>query len=328
MEELYKKFNYPSLEKFKIILKNHNVPYTNKEVNEFIENQVSFQLHKTTNNKRQNLKFIVAREPFEMLQIDLLDYQKYSMKNKGFHYVLIAIDIFSRFAFATPIKHKTPADVLEGFKSFDVIPKAIFHDSGNEYKGVFLQYINEKEIVDLKANIGDHNSLGIVDRFSKTLKTIIAKFMTENKTTTFYNHIDDIIDAYNNSPHASLGNNAPIEVFKDKNVLQFVKQINWAKTKYNMSLRNKNINKIKVGDNVRKKIKKNLFKKGYEITFSKEVYKVEKIDGENAELDDGTIENVKNLMITNNAIDIDTTEKDEDDLNAKVKRKLQREGLL
>ena len=262
MEELFKKFNYPSFAKFKIILKNHNVQFTNDEIKEFINNQVSTQLHKTMPQRKENYKFIVANEPFEMLQIDLLDYQKYSMKNKGFHFILVAIDIFSRFAFAMPIKSKKPENVLDAFKSFNVIPKAIFHDSGNEYKGVFLQYLNEKEIVDLKANIGDHNSLGVIDRFCRTLKTIIAKYMTENNTTIYYNQLDGIIDAYNNSPHSSLGNNAPIEVFKDKNVLQFVKQINWAKTKYNASLRNKVANKIKVGDNVRVKLKKNVFKNG------------------------------------------------------------------
>jgi hypothetical protein len=86
---------------------------------------------------------------------------------------------------------------------------SIFHDSGNEYKRVFLKYLNDNDIVDLKADIGDHNSLGVIDRFSKTFKTVVSKYMTINDTTKYYPEIDKIIKSYNNTPHNSLNNIKP-----------------------------------------------------------------------------------------------------------------------
>ena len=78
MEELYEKYGYPSLEKFKLILKKHNIVKTSKEVQIFLQSQNVHQLHKTVNKNKEKNKFIVALKPFEMIQIDLLDYQKYS----------------------------------------------------------------------------------------------------------------------------------------------------------------------------------------------------------------------------------------------------------
>lgn len=120
MEEIYKKYNFPSVAKFKQILKLNDVKATNKEIEEFIKNKNVNQLHKPVITYKRNLKFITALEPFEMLQIDLLDYQKYSKTNKGFKFILIGIDIFTRFGYAEPIKDKTPSNVFEAFKNFDI----------------------------------------------------------------------------------------------------------------------------------------------------------------------------------------------------------------
>ena len=120
MEELYKNYNYPSAAKFKEILKQNNAKATNKEINDFVNNYTINQLHKPVSNYKLNFKFITTNEPYEMLQIDLLDYTKYSTTNKGYKYILIAIDIFTRYAYAEPIKNKTPSSVLQAFMKFNI----------------------------------------------------------------------------------------------------------------------------------------------------------------------------------------------------------------
>ena len=87
-----------------------------------------------------------------MIQIDLLDYQKYSKSNNGNKYILIGVDIFSRMAFAEPIKDKSPQNVLSGFQKFHfpVKPISIYMDSGNEWKGIFKNYLNENNIYEIE----------------------------------------------------------------------------------------------------------------------------------------------------------------------------------
>jgi len=282
MEELYKKFNFPSLNKFIEILKKHNVPFNRKDVVEFIENQNINQIHKKTQKNKKILKFIWAYEPYEMLQIDLLDYQKYSKNNNGFNYILIAIDIFTRYAWAVPIKNKKPSSVLEGFKSFNINDlNAVYHDSGKEFLGEFKSYLKEQNIFSLTADVGDHNSLGVVDAFSKTFKTMIAKFMSANKTTKYYDAVDDLIDTYNNTPHTSINNIEPINAFGGENYL-LVKNINREKILHNINVSKKIYAKIKIGDKVRIKLKKTLFDKGYETKYSNDVFEVINISNNNS----------------------------------------------
>ena len=264
-----------------------------------------------------------------MVQIDLLDYQKYSKQNKGYNFILIAVDIFTRLAYACPIKNKKPESVLEAFKSFDIKPLSVFHDSGNEYKGVFLKYLNDNDIVDLKSDIGDHNSLGVIDRFSKTFKTIVSKYMTINDTTKYYPEIDKIIKSYNNTPHNSLNNIKPDDIIDNKDNYATINDINFAKMKFNKLAIKKSINNFKVGSYVRIKLKKELFKKGYEVTYSKNSYQIKSLNGDKATLDDDSTHKLENLLLINNDTgEILTKKKDRIEKELQLKRKLRREGII
>ena len=63
-------------------------------------------------------------------QIDLIDMGEMVKYNKGVRYILAAIDVFSRYAFAQPCKSKKATDVLEAFKKMtkDRHPKKVQSD--------------------------------------------------------------------------------------------------------------------------------------------------------------------------------------------------------
>jgi len=330
MEELYIKYNYPGLDKFKKLLKANDIMYTSKELEHFMSKQSIQQVHKPVAEMKAKQKYIVALDIGEMLQIDLLDYQKYAKKNNGYKYIFIAVDIFSRYAYAVPIKSKEPKNILEAFKTIQFIPKAIFSDSGNEFKGVFSTYLKKHDVAELKAEIGDHHSLGVIDRFSKTFKTMIAKYMTANNTTKYYEKIDDFLYAYNTSPHSSLADHTPTEVIENDKVYNLTKKINLAKMKYNNTVVRRASSSIKIGDNVRIKLKKKTFQKGYDITYSKEVYNVKEINANKATLNNGKKYNFDDLQVVKDSemnAPIETTEKDADDKEARIQRRLRKEGL-
>lgn len=323
MDELYVKFNYPSASKFKEILKQNGVSATHKQVADFVKSQSVAQLHKPTPNIKENYKFIVALKPFEMMQIDLLDYQKYSRQNGGNKYILIGVDVFTRYAFAKPIKDKTPESVLKAFQQFDAPDlMSVYHDSGNEFKGVFLEYLQENDIADLKAEIGDHHSLGVIDRFSKTFKGMIAKLMTANNNVKYANKINHLVNIYNETPHSSLGNIQPTKAILNKD---FISKINFAKLQHNKEVDNKLGKAIKVGDYVRIKLKKTIFNKGYEITYSPDTFKVTALKGDKATLDDSQTVRVKDLQVIVQPDDAPVDKLLEAQQNAKVMRRVARE---
>jgi hypothetical protein len=78
MDELYKKFNFPSAKRFYDILKENNIKATHNEVNAFISQQSVNQIHKPIIHIKANERPIVAQFANEQFQLDLLDYSKYS----------------------------------------------------------------------------------------------------------------------------------------------------------------------------------------------------------------------------------------------------------
>lgn len=78
LQNLYEKFGYPSISKFLIILKQNNIKTSYKDVKDFILSQNVYQLHKPILHYKNKEKFAIAFKPYEMVQIDLLDYSKFS----------------------------------------------------------------------------------------------------------------------------------------------------------------------------------------------------------------------------------------------------------
>ena len=48
----------------------------------------------------------IAHHQWEQLQVDLADFQKEARVNKGYRFVLVAIDVLSKYVFYIPVKNK------------------------------------------------------------------------------------------------------------------------------------------------------------------------------------------------------------------------------
>ena len=101
------------------------------------------------------------------------------------------------------------------------------------------------------------------ERFIRTLKNKIYKYMTLVSKNVYIDKLDDIVDEYNNKYHRTI-KMKPVDV-KDDLIYDFEKQVN-----------NKDP-KFKVGDHVRISKYKNIFAKGYIPNWSEEVFIISKI---------------------------------------------------
>ena len=83
--------------------------------------------------------------------------QLVSKYNKGIRYLLCAIDLFSRYAWAIPLKNKKGESIAEGFKKtlYDSgnakhsnrKPNKIWVDHGSEfYNNKFTSFLKENDI--------------------------------------------------------------------------------------------------------------------------------------------------------------------------------------
>ncbi|XP_041357422.1 uncharacterized protein LOC121374387 [Gigantopelta aegis] len=145
-----------------------------------------------------------------------MDVSRHSKVNNGVRYLLIAIDILSRYLWAIPLVNKKPETVLEGFKTIlkdERVPKKIRVDKGSEFAGVFKQFLS-KENIKLIVTQNEDIKSNFAERIIRTLRSIIARFTTYNNTQKYIDVLADLVHNYNNTVHSSLGLWAPADVNK------------------------------------------------------------------------------------------------------------------
>ena len=103
----------------------------------------------------------------------------------------------------------------------------------------------------------------VAERFIRTLKTKIYKYMTSVSKNVYIDKLDDIVGEYNNTYHKTI-KMKPVNV-KDNTYIDFKNEINDKDPEF------------KVGDHVRIFKYKNIFAKGYTPNWSEEVFVVSKI---------------------------------------------------
>ena len=217
--------------------------------------------------------------------------------NKGFRYLLVCIDIFTRMAYVEPMRGKTIKDAEQAFLSIikrASKPKVVISDQegafqSNQFEAMMKQF---GIIINVNA-LGDHRALGIIDRFARTLKTIITKTFIDHNTTVWIDRIQSIINTYNNKHQQSaIADKTPNQAMMTKNT-EDIRNINVAKNQFN-----KTVSDLSVGDHVRKEVIFNdrSLSKGTDPRWSDEVYDVIKVSGQTIYLNDNTKYKRHNLL--------------------------------
>ena len=85
------------------------------KVKQWLQNQESFSLHKPLRRSFHHLKVIVGGLN-DQYEADLADMQKVKDKNDGVHFLLIIIDVFSRFMWVEHLENKLKDTVINAFR--------------------------------------------------------------------------------------------------------------------------------------------------------------------------------------------------------------------
>jgi hypothetical protein len=244
-------------------------PNLNKKgVESFLNSQEVVQVN--TKLKGINLKITAKPRTF---QIDIM-YYKIGQTLKPF---LLLIDIMSRKAFCYPISgYKNMTKIITAYKKFlNQVDRVEAIEGDSEFASKeFITLNKEKGIrVDTSVAADNHftagNKLGIIDRFTRTLKENLKKYRESiGKIGNLPNIIQSIINMYNDSPHRGIKGKTPNQVWTNTNEQNIQ---NMKDTINNDRLFNKLT--IGIGDTVRVLENKNKFDKG-SAQFSKELYEV------------------------------------------------------
>ena len=275
IEKYFIKKKYPNLDRLYNYLKEDDIKVTKKQVKEFLDAQASKQVTQQRKVFKSEGGHITATTKNELWQIDQFFLPKYYKTNKNYKYIFCAIDIFTRFVYCIPLKNKDNEDVINALKIIlkTDSPQKIISDSDSVFTSKeFQKLISEYDIIHETVPINDHESLGVIDRFARTLKQRLTDLFLGSKSTNWIDHLDEVIEDYNNSKNRGIMNLKPSQANKAENQPLLVE---YNKLK---SIKNNTVSDLNIGDKVRVYIKKSM-EKGTEPQYSNEVYIVESIRG-------------------------------------------------
>ena len=138
---------------------------------------------------------------------DLADMQLISKCNKGVRFLLCIIDIFSKYAWVVSLKGKQGVSIVPAFQSIlkqsNRKPNKIWVDKGSEfYNTSFKKWLQDNDIV-MYSTHNEEKSV-VAERFIRTLKSKLYKYMTLKSKNVHIGKLDDIVNEYNNTYHTTI----------------------------------------------------------------------------------------------------------------------------
>ena len=199
--------------------------------------------------------------------------QDFSKDNKGFRYLLTVIDVMSKYAWAVPLKDKTGKSVVAAFekimKESDRKPIKLWVDKGKEfYNKVMNEFLKENHID--RYSTESELKAAVIERFNRTLKTIMWKYFTAKQTFRYVDVLDQLLKTYNNKMHTTI-RMAPTDASKPENETELFDRL------YPEKVQTKVKAKFSVGDRVRISKYKTLFAKGYWPNWTEEVFVITEV---------------------------------------------------
>ena len=207
-------------------------------------------------------------------QIDLIELGHLSESNDDVKYLLSAIDIFTRFAFVEPLKNKTAQSFMSGFKSIveraGKFPKRILADKGGEIKNrIFKDYCKQNNILLIHSE--NLNHAPFIERFNRTLKNLMFKYMTHYETDRYIDVLSLLVYSYNHRKHRMIGMTpAEAENPGQTRAVRRMQEKRYAKVKRIKP-------RLSIGQAVRISKFKDHFDRGFTPQFQEEIYKIKSI---------------------------------------------------
>jgi len=238
-------------------------------VKRFLSKQDAYTLHRP-----RRIRF-PRRRTFskgidDLYQIDLVDVSSLASYNNGARYILTCIDVFSKRAWAVPVRTKSGRDVTEAFEKILLdgrIPNMVQSDKGTEFLNSSFQSMLNRRGIKFYTSQNDDLKAAVVERFNRTLKTKMYRYFTHKNTRRYADVLDDLLRSYNNTHHRSIGM-APCEVNVDNEDLVRRRLYPLKPKSYRW--------RFAVGDRVRMSMQRQPFRKGYVGQWSEEIFDIAK----------------------------------------------------
>ena len=256
------------------VLKALNYKVSLKDVKKWLQDKDSYTLLRPV-KKIFHRRSIITTGIDHMWDADLADVSNTSQSNDDTKFLLIVIDIFSRFLWVQPLKSKSSKDVVDGFTAIFMStprrPKKIRTDNGKEFRNRTLASLfKEKSIKHFTTK--NETKANYAERVIRTLKGLMYRYFIQNQTYTYLNILQNLVKTYNTRPHRSLRGRSPNEI-STENEFEVWRDL-YARKRKTVLLKLMKKFKFNVGDQVRISHLGYKFQRDYQEKWTEEVFKI------------------------------------------------------
>ena len=207
--------SYSGLNKLKqAIKKDGTYQFTDAQLKTELAKQDSYTVNRFARRKFKRSR-VVAYGVNDMVDVDLADFSRLSRYNKKINFLIIAIDVFSRFVKVRPLFNKSAASVVEALESIYPAGSPGIHKIRTDLGLVFWnarveKFFKRRGIRHVLAT--PPIKAGYAERCIQSLKQLIYKYLYHNHSFRYIDVLNQLVENYNNRPHRSLGKLSPSEV--------------------------------------------------------------------------------------------------------------------
>ena len=208
----------------------------------------------------------------DIWSLDILDLKDYGPENnRGYRYVLVVIDNFSKFGWTVPLKNKIAQTIKDSFENILISskrsPNLIETDRGKEfYKNIIQDSLNRNNIK-IYSRKSSYDAI-FVERFNRTIRDLLIKPVFEKGDRKRIDILPTITKQNNNRIHSST-KLTPIQASLKKNEGFVYKNI--------IDKRKKVKPKFQINDVVRTADLEKTSSKGDTTNWSHKLYKITEI---------------------------------------------------
>lgn len=188
---------------------------TQKAINDWLTRQQTHQVHRRQFKSKTITPIRNVRKPNQLWQVDLVDMT--SKPDNGYKWILTAIDLFSKFAYARPMKNKERRTAVTAMQDIfqSQKPRVMQTDNGSEFiSGEWKALMQAQNVKHITGLAGRPQSQGSIERWHFTMKSVIGKLWTARSDKRWVADLPDIVKNYNSNVHSATGV-SPAEINRD-----------------------------------------------------------------------------------------------------------------
>ena len=274
------------LKLYQVVKKEGKYKIGMKKIKQFLQNQDAYSLQRRVLRKNMKRRQVVVDGTDSLWQMDLAFFENISEYNHGIKFLLVVVDVFSRFLWVEPIKNRKAKTVIEAFQKIlnkGRSPQSVTSDRGAEFYNKYMKAFLAKKKIHIYYTLNETKA-NYAERYIQTLRNRLVRMMTHQQSFKYVTILQDVVDSINHTPNRALNGRTPASVNKNNESEvrldaylartgtkigpeKPVKQTNTKKRK-----RKKSVFKLNIGDNVRISHLKRPFQRDYQQKWTEEIF--------------------------------------------------------